>query len=155
MQGTDRYPKEQDPWRREEWKCEDMAWHKGWEFPVGLDSSPAWCGLSIILAMDQLLPWCGYYIREGILAYDKSYGLLSWDWCTTRNPGFIKRINSLQSPFQGLHLTYLSSQYYSYLATLSETTFEIFRIVLFVIHFDMKPSFAEPIHRPSHISLFG
>ncbi|KAL6650910.1 hypothetical protein ACP70R_009835 [Stipagrostis hirtigluma subsp. patula] len=42
-----------------------------------------------------------YYIREGILAYDESYGLLSWDWCTARNPSFIKRINSLQSPFQG------------------------------------------------------
>ncbi|CAN6268271.1 unnamed protein product [Urochloa humidicola] len=42
-----------------------------------------------------------YYIREGILAYDESYGLLSWDWCTTRNPSFIKRVNSLQSPFQG------------------------------------------------------
>ncbi|KAK3142278.1 hypothetical protein QOZ80_4BG0344520 [Eleusine coracana subsp. coracana] len=63
------------------------------------------CFLSVAAEMD--LDWAiwalqgSYYIREGILAYDESYGLLSWDWCTARNPSFIKRINSLQSPFQG------------------------------------------------------
>ncbi|XP_051217858.1 glycosyl hydrolase 5 family protein [Lolium perenne] len=63
------------------------------------------CFLSIAADMD--LDWAvwalqgSYYIREGVLAYDESYGLLSWDWCTARNPSFIKRINSLQSPFQG------------------------------------------------------
>uniref|UniRef100_A0A0E0DF98 Glycoside hydrolase family 5 domain-containing protein n=1 Tax=Oryza meridionalis TaxID=40149 RepID=A0A0E0DF98_9ORYZ len=63
------------------------------------------CFLSVAAEMD--LDWAiwalqgSYYIREGTLAYDESYGLLSWDWCTTRNPSFIKRINSLQSPFQG------------------------------------------------------
>jgi hypothetical protein len=28
-----------------------MAWHKRWEFPVGLDSSPAWCGMTIMLSV--------------------------------------------------------------------------------------------------------
>jgi hypothetical protein len=71
------------------------------------------CFLSIAADMD--LDWAvwalqgSYYIREGVLAYDESYGLLSWDWCTARNPSFIKRINSLQSPFQGLHFTHLST----------------------------------------------
>uniref|UniRef100_A0A0E0KRY7 Glycoside hydrolase family 5 domain-containing protein n=1 Tax=Oryza punctata TaxID=4537 RepID=A0A0E0KRY7_ORYPU len=63
------------------------------------------CFLSVAAEMD--LDWAiwalqgSYYIREGTLAYDESYGLLSWDWCTARNPSFIKRINALQSPFQG------------------------------------------------------
>uniref|UniRef100_J3LYY1 Uncharacterized protein n=2 Tax=Oryza brachyantha TaxID=4533 RepID=J3LYY1_ORYBR len=63
------------------------------------------CFLSVAAEMD--LDWAiwalqgSYYIREGTLAYDESYGLLSWDWSATRNPSFIKRINSLQSPFQG------------------------------------------------------
>ncbi|XP_062184233.1 glycosyl hydrolase 5 family protein-like [Phragmites australis] len=63
------------------------------------------CFLSVAAEMD--LDWAiwalqgSYYIREGILAYDESYGLLSWDWCTARNPSFIKRIKYLQSPFQG------------------------------------------------------
>jgi hypothetical protein len=67
------------------------------------------CFLSVAAEMD--LDWAvwalqgSYYIREGILAYDETYGLLSWDWCTARNPSFIKRINALQSPFQGLHFT--------------------------------------------------
>jgi hypothetical protein len=66
------------------------------------------CFLSVAAEMD--LDWAiwalqgSYYIREGILAYDESYGLLTWDWCTARNPSFIKRINSLQSAFQGLAL---------------------------------------------------
>nr|CAH66880.1 OSIGBa0158F13.11 [Oryza sativa] len=63
------------------------------------------CFLTVAAEMD--LDWAiwalqgSYYIREGTLAYDESYGLLSWDWCTARNPSFIKRINALQSPFQG------------------------------------------------------
>ncbi|KAG8064941.1 hypothetical protein GUJ93_ZPchr0004g39640 [Zizania palustris] len=63
------------------------------------------CFLSVAAEMD--LDWAiwalqgSYYIREGTLAYDESYGLLSWDWCTARNPSFIKRINALQSAFQG------------------------------------------------------
>jgi hypothetical protein len=70
------------------------------------------CFLSVAAGLD--LDWAiwalqgSYYIREGILAYDESYGLLCWDWCTARNPSFIKRINSLQSPFQGMtvHLSH-------------------------------------------------
>ncbi|TVU15555.1 hypothetical protein EJB05_39080, partial [Eragrostis curvula] len=52
------------------------------------------CFLSVAAEMD--LDWAiwalqgSYYIREGILAYDESYGLLSWDWCTARNPASLK-----------------------------------------------------------------
>ncbi|KAE8804819.1 hypothetical protein D1007_19237 [Hordeum vulgare] len=73
------------------------------------------CFLSVAAEMD--LDWAvwalegSYYIREGILAYDETYGLLTWDWYTARNPSFIERINSLQSPFQGPGL---SSSHKSY-----------------------------------------
>uniref|UniRef100_A0ACD5UQR1 Uncharacterized protein n=1 Tax=Avena sativa TaxID=4498 RepID=A0ACD5UQR1_AVESA len=63
------------------------------------------CFLSIAAEMDlDFAFWAlqgSYCIREGVLAYDESYGLLSWDWCTARNPSFITRINSMQSAFQG------------------------------------------------------
>lgn len=45
-----------------------------------------------------------YYIREGQLAYDETYGVLSWDWCNARSTDFLQKIAALQSPFQGLVL---------------------------------------------------
>nr|CAD1836383.1 unnamed protein product [Ananas comosus var. bracteatus] len=42
-----------------------------------------------------------YYIREGQLAYDETYGVLSWDWCKARSTDFLQKIAALQSPFQG------------------------------------------------------
>ncbi|URD86212.1 glycosyl hydrolase family 5 protein [Musa troglodytarum] len=42
-----------------------------------------------------------YYIREGQLGPDETYGALSWDWCKARNSSFIQRLSAIQSPFQG------------------------------------------------------
>ncbi|KAJ8465767.1 hypothetical protein OPV22_028319 [Ensete ventricosum] len=42
-----------------------------------------------------------YYIREGQLGLDETYGALSWDWCKARNSSFIQRLSAIQSPFQG------------------------------------------------------
>ncbi|XP_068666326.1 glycosyl hydrolase 5 family protein-like [Aristolochia californica] len=42
-----------------------------------------------------------YYLREGVMGIDETYGALSWDWCQPRNSSFIQRLSALQSPFQG------------------------------------------------------
>ncbi|KAF9603092.1 hypothetical protein IFM89_033817 [Coptis chinensis] len=42
-----------------------------------------------------------YYLRQGVMGMDETYGVLSWDWCGTRNSSFIQRISAIQSPFQG------------------------------------------------------
>ncbi|KAL5718011.1 cellulase [Ranunculus cassubicifolius] len=42
-----------------------------------------------------------YYLREGVMSLDETYGVLSWDWCSARNSSFIQRISALQTPFQG------------------------------------------------------
>lgn len=66
------------------------------------------CFLSVAAEWD--LDWAlwalegSYYLREGVVAYDESYGLLTWDWCKARNPGFVKRISALQSPLQGFKI---------------------------------------------------
>ncbi|KAJ1696638.1 hypothetical protein LUZ63_005150 [Rhynchospora breviuscula] len=63
------------------------------------------CFLSVAAEWD--LDWAlwalqgSYYLRQGEVAYDESYGLLTWDWCKARNPTFMKRISALQSPLQG------------------------------------------------------
>ncbi|KAJ3696970.1 hypothetical protein LUZ61_000675 [Rhynchospora tenuis] len=63
------------------------------------------CFLSVAAEWD--LDWAlwalqgSYYIREGIVGYDESFGLLTWDWYKARNPSFVKRISALQSPLQG------------------------------------------------------
>nr|DAD30753.1 TPA_asm: hypothetical protein HUJ06_009604 [Nelumbo nucifera] len=41
-----------------------------------------------------------YYLREGKIGMDETYGVLSWNWCKTRNSSFMERISVLQSPFQ-------------------------------------------------------
>ena len=43
-----------------------------------------------------------YYIRQGVLAMDETYGLLTWDWSKPRNSGLLQRIQAIQSPFQGM-----------------------------------------------------
>lgn len=66
------------------------------------------CFMSITAELD--LDWAlwalqgNYYLREGQVAYDESYGLLTWDWCKARNPSFVKRISALQSPLQGFKI---------------------------------------------------
>lgn len=63
------------------------------------------CFLSVAAEWD--LDWAlwalqgNYYIREGQLCYDETYGVLGWDWCQARNSNFLDRIAALQSPFQG------------------------------------------------------
>ncbi|KAF8412987.1 hypothetical protein HHK36_000959 [Tetracentron sinense] len=42
-----------------------------------------------------------YSLREGVMGMDETYGLLTWNWCGTRNSSFLQRISALQSPFQG------------------------------------------------------
>ncbi|KAF5194225.1 Glycosyl hydrolase 5 family protein [Thalictrum thalictroides] len=43
-----------------------------------------------------------YYLREGVMGMDETYGVLNWDWCGIRNSSFIQKISALQTPFQGL-----------------------------------------------------
>ncbi|XP_038977859.1 glycosyl hydrolase 5 family protein-like [Phoenix dactylifera] len=63
------------------------------------------CFLSVAAELD--LDWAlwalqgSYYIREGQLGYDETYGVLGWDWCKARNSSFVNRIAALQAPFQG------------------------------------------------------
>lgn len=45
-----------------------------------------------------------YYIRQGVLGFEETYGLLTWDWCKTRNPGLLQRIQAIQPPFQGIDI---------------------------------------------------
>ncbi|XP_059633648.1 glycosyl hydrolase 5 family protein-like [Cornus florida] len=42
-----------------------------------------------------------YYLREGVIGLDETYGLLDWHWAGSRNSTFLPRISAIQSPFQG------------------------------------------------------
>ncbi|KAK9108307.1 hypothetical protein Syun_024318 [Stephania yunnanensis] len=42
-----------------------------------------------------------YYLREGVIGMDETYGILNWDWCDARNSSFLQKISVLQSPLQG------------------------------------------------------
>ncbi|XP_010250986.1 PREDICTED: uncharacterized protein LOC104593039 [Nelumbo nucifera] len=42
-----------------------------------------------------------YYLRQGVVGMDETYGVLSWDWNNIRNSTFVQQISALQSPFQG------------------------------------------------------
>ncbi|XP_073006507.1 glycosyl hydrolase 5 family protein-like [Typha latifolia] len=70
------------------------------------------CFLSVAAELD--LDWAvwalqgSYYIREGQLNYDETYGILSWDWCKARSPIFLQRVTALQSPLQGPGLSNIS-----------------------------------------------
>ncbi|KAK6922300.1 Glycoside hydrolase, family 5 [Dillenia turbinata] len=52
-----------------------------------------------------------YYLREGAIEKDESYGLLDWNWGDVRNSTFLDRITPLQSPFQGPGVTDSSGHY--------------------------------------------
>lgn len=61
-------------------------------------------GVAAELDLDWAL-WAlqgSYYLREGQLGMDEKYGVLSWDWCSSRNSSLLQRITTLQSPFQGI-----------------------------------------------------
>jgi len=63
------------------------------------------CFASVAAELD--LDWAiwalqgSYYLREGQLSFDETYGVLSWDWCKPRNTDFLQRISALQSSFRG------------------------------------------------------
>lgn len=42
-----------------------------------------------------------YYLREGTVGLEEFYGVLSWNWCQTRNQTFSDIESSIQTPFQG------------------------------------------------------
>ncbi|PIA51566.1 hypothetical protein AQUCO_01100429v1 [Aquilegia coerulea] len=45
-----------------------------------------------------------YYLREGVMGMDETYGVLDWNWCGIRNSSFIEKISALQTPFQGMQM---------------------------------------------------
>ncbi|KAF9603079.1 hypothetical protein IFM89_033804 [Coptis chinensis] len=45
-----------------------------------------------------------YYLRGGVYAMDETYGLLSYDWESVRNSSYLRRLQAVQSPFQGVGL---------------------------------------------------
>ncbi|KAF5741116.1 hypothetical protein HS088_TW10G00111 [Tripterygium wilfordii] len=63
------------------------------------------CFLGVAAELD--LDWAlwtlvgSYYLRQGVFGLDESYGILSWNWCETRNSSFLQRISAMQTPFQG------------------------------------------------------
>ncbi|XP_043706685.1 glycosyl hydrolase 5 family protein-like [Telopea speciosissima] len=42
-----------------------------------------------------------YYLREGVMGMEETYGLLNYGWSDIRNSSFLQRLSSLQTPFQG------------------------------------------------------
>ncbi|PIN09359.1 Cellulase [Handroanthus impetiginosus] len=42
-----------------------------------------------------------YYIRQGIIGHDETYGVYTWNWCDIRNQSMLQKISSLQYPFRG------------------------------------------------------
>ncbi|XP_043723236.1 glycosyl hydrolase 5 family protein-like [Telopea speciosissima] len=42
-----------------------------------------------------------YYLREGSMDMDETYGVLDWGWQDARNSSFLERLSILQTPFQG------------------------------------------------------
>lgn len=42
-----------------------------------------------------------YYIREGVVGYDETYGVYNWNWCDIRNQTILQKISALQYPFRG------------------------------------------------------
>ncbi|XP_028776529.1 glycosyl hydrolase 5 family protein-like [Neltuma alba] len=42
-----------------------------------------------------------YYYREGVPGTTENYGVLDAEWAQVKNPGFLRRISSLQVPFRG------------------------------------------------------
>ncbi|XP_072958859.1 glycosyl hydrolase 5 family protein-like isoform X1 [Typha angustifolia] len=63
------------------------------------------CMLGVVAELD--LDWAlwtlqgSYYLREGVYGLDEVYGVLSWDWCKTRNASMLQRVQALQQPFRG------------------------------------------------------
>ncbi|KAF3789342.1 Major extracellular endoglucanase [Nymphaea thermarum] len=71
------------------------------------------CVLGVMAEMD--MDWAlwtlqgSYYLREGKIDLDETYGLLNQNWSTPRNGSLLARISVLQFPFQGPGLSQESS----------------------------------------------
>lgn len=46
-----------------------------------------------------------YYLREGVVGFDETYGILNGDWSGARNSGTLRKISALQLPFKGMIIT--------------------------------------------------
>jgi hypothetical protein len=63
------------------------------------------CFLGVAAELD--LEWAlwtlagSYYLREGGIGVDETYGVLNWNWCDARNFSFLDRISAIQAPFRG------------------------------------------------------
>ncbi|XP_057776822.1 glycosyl hydrolase 5 family protein-like [Salvia miltiorrhiza] len=42
-----------------------------------------------------------YYLREGVVGLDETYGVYNWNWCDIRNQTILQKISALQYPFKG------------------------------------------------------
>ncbi|XP_073031687.1 glycosyl hydrolase 5 family protein-like [Primulina eburnea] len=42
-----------------------------------------------------------YYLRDGIVGFDETYGIYNWDWNGVRNISLLQKISVLQYPFRG------------------------------------------------------
>ncbi|XP_075473490.1 glycosyl hydrolase 5 family protein-like [Primulina tabacum] len=42
-----------------------------------------------------------YYLREGVIGLDETYGVYNWNWCGARNTSILQKLSVLQSPFRG------------------------------------------------------
>ncbi|XP_047969012.1 glycosyl hydrolase 5 family protein-like [Salvia hispanica] len=42
-----------------------------------------------------------YYLREGVVGFDETYGVYNWNWCGVRNQTILHKISALQYPFKG------------------------------------------------------
>ncbi|KAI3467619.1 hypothetical protein Pfo_024282 [Paulownia fortunei] len=58
-------------------------------------------------AAEQDVDWAlwaltgSYYIREGVVGHDETYGVYNWNWCEIRNQSILQKISALQYPFRG------------------------------------------------------
>ncbi|KAK9108309.1 hypothetical protein Syun_024320 [Stephania yunnanensis] len=46
-----------------------------------------------------------YYLRQGTVELDETFGVLSFDWSRPRNKTFLQRLQAIQPPFQGPGVT--------------------------------------------------
>ncbi|CAA0814108.1 Cellulase (glycosyl hydrolase family 5) protein [Striga hermonthica] len=42
-----------------------------------------------------------YYIRQGVVGHDETYGVYNWNWCDIRNQTMLNKISALQYTFTG------------------------------------------------------
>ncbi|KAG6383510.1 hypothetical protein SASPL_156737 [Salvia splendens] len=42
-----------------------------------------------------------YYLRQGVVGFDETYGVYNWNWCGARNQTILHKISALQYPFKG------------------------------------------------------